>query len=95
MGYRLTGDHPLPSLCVKHLRGADRAVVAFVEDTAWVLLVGPHHEGIRAADVYARLYELLGLDVAQGARTKPPCCDETGEPPQLLEIETDPLNVKA
>ncbi len=70
-------------------------MVAFVEDTAWVLLVGPHDEGDRVADVYARLYELLGVDVPQGARTKPHCCGETGEPPQLSETETDPFNVRA
>ena len=42
LGYRLTGAEPLPQLCVKHLRGSDRAVVAFEEQVAWVLLVGPH-----------------------------------------------------
>ncbi|MBW0118946.1 hypothetical protein, partial [Pseudonocardia abyssalis] len=45
LGYRLTGDEPLPNLCVKHLRGNDRVVVAFSGDEAWVLLVGPHTDG--------------------------------------------------
>jgi len=45
LDYRLTGLDPLPSLCAKHLRGSDRAVVAFANDDAWVLLVGPHAAG--------------------------------------------------
>lgn len=89
MGYRLTGEHPLTSLCVKHLRGADRAVVAFVDDAAWVLLVGPHDAGDAAVDVYSRLYEILGFEVPMGARTKPPCCGSQGEAPLLDEVETD------
>jgi hypothetical protein len=89
LGYRLTGEHPLSSLCVKHLRGTDRVVVAFVEDTAWILLVGPHEEGDRAADIYSRLYELLDLEPPRGERTKPPCCLDSGEGPQVSESETD------
>ena len=92
MGYRLTGDYPLPSLCVKHLRGADRVLVAFVQDKAWVLLVGPHNDGDRAADVYARLYELLGFEPPTDVRTKPPCCNDNGEPPELQDVEIDPFN---
>jgi hypothetical protein len=94
MGYRLTGDHPLASLCVKHLRGADRAVVAFVDDSAWVLLVGPHDEGDVATNIYGRLYELLGIEAPSNPRTKPPCCDESGEPSRLDEIETDAFVAK-
>jgi len=92
LGYRLTGDHPLPSLCVKHLRGADRVVVAFVQDRAWVLLVGSHDDGDRAADVYARLYKLLGFEPPPGARSKPPCCSANGEPPELQDVEIDPFS---
>jgi hypothetical protein len=33
----------LERLCVRHLRGADRVVVAFEDDTrAWVILVDAH-----------------------------------------------------
>ncbi len=89
MGYRLTGDQPLASLCIKHLRGADRVVVAFVEDQAWVLLVGPHAQGERAADVYAQLYDILGLPRPEGERSKPPCCGENAKPPALKEADVD------
>ena len=88
----MSGDHPLPSLCVKHLRGKDRVVVGFVDDQAWVLLVGPHQAGDEATDVYSRLYGLLGFEVPEGERSKPSCCDGTGDAPVLLEIETDTFN---
>jgi len=40
---RLSGDSPIDHLCVKHLRGSLRVVVAFeTPNRAWVLLVGPH-----------------------------------------------------
>lgn len=94
MGYRLTGQHPLPSLCVKHLYGTDRVVVAFRGDEAWVLLVGPHASGDRATDVYGRLYALLGFDPPRGERRKPPCCNDDGTPPELDEVETDPFNAR-
>ena len=89
LGYRLTGAEPLPRLCVKHLRGSDRVVVAFEGETAWVLLVGPHEEGNRRADIYAALYALAGVEGPHEARTKPPCCDADDEPPQL---DVDTLN---
>jgi hypothetical protein len=81
LGYRVTGPEPLPRLCVKHLRGPDRVVVAFEHaELAWVLLVGPH--GDPGIDVYDRLYELAGIRPPNGrARTKPSCCDTTGSAP--------------
>jgi hypothetical protein len=74
LGYRVTGPEPLPRLCVKHLRGADRVVVAFESDMlAWILLVGPH--GDPDLDVYDRLYELAGIKPPNSrTRTKPSCC---------------------
>ena len=36
LAYRLTGNEPLPRLCVQHLRAKDRVVVAFEGPTAWV-----------------------------------------------------------
>jgi hypothetical protein len=75
MGYRLTGNDPVDQLCVKHLRGSIRVVVAFVpEDAAWVLLVGPHDARDPATDIYAELWQLLGVERPAGERTKPPCC---------------------
>lgn len=83
LGYRLTGAAPLPQLCVKHLRGSDRVVVAFENETAWILLVGPHEEGDRRADIYTALYVLAGVEGPQSPRTKPPCCDEQAQGPVL------------
>ena len=83
LAYRLTGDEPLPRLCVQHLRAHDRVVVTFEGSTAWVLLVGPHDEGSRRADVYTAPYQLAGVDLPEGPRTKPPCCDEDEQPPAV------------
>lgn len=71
LDYRLTGADPLPRLCCKHLRGRDRAVVAFADADAWVLLVAPHAAGDTAADVYGDLYELAGVSRPTQPRTKP------------------------
>jgi len=85
LAYRLTGDVPLSRLCVKHLRAALRVVVAFESPRrACVLLVGAHDAADPGLDVYTELYELLGAAPPEGAsRTKPPCCDDDGEPPGL------------
>lgn len=91
LDYRLSGASPLPSICVKHLRAADRAVVAFSQDRAWVLLVGPHDRGDHAADVYASLYALLDLSAPEQPRTKPPCCDGADQSPTLAEADIDSL----
>jgi hypothetical protein len=89
--YRLTGGQPLPSLCVKHLRGKDRVVVGFASGEAWVLLVGPHDAGDAAADVYTRLYELAGVPPPTQPRSKPPCCGDSARPPDLDEPVIDDL----
>jgi len=40
LAYRLAGDPPLDHLCVKHLEGHLRVIVAFESDErAWILLV--------------------------------------------------------
>ena len=85
LAYRLTGPVPLSRLCVKHLRAALRVVVAFEPpQRACVLLVGPHNAADPGLDVYAELYEFLGAAPPDGAsRTKPPCCDDDGQPPGL------------
>ncbi|MEV4311281.1 hypothetical protein [Actinocrispum sp. NPDC049592] len=82
LGYRVTGPEPLPRLCVKHLRGSDRVVVAFESSTlAWILLVGPHGTD-PDLDVYDRLYELAGIRPPNAhTRTKPSCCTPTGAAP--------------
>jgi hypothetical protein len=91
LGYRVTGPEPLPRLCVKHLRGPDRVVVAFESvELAWVLLVGPH--GDPGMDVYDRLYELARIRPPNGrTRTKPICCDTTGSAPVAAAEIVDDL----
>jgi hypothetical protein len=43
LSYRLSGEPPVSHVCVKHLRGSLRVVVAFESPRkAWILLVGPH-----------------------------------------------------
>ena len=85
LAYRLTGPVPLSRLCVKHLRATLRVVVAFESpQRACVLLVGPHSAADPGLDVYAELYELLGITSPDGAsRTKPPCCNDADQPPGL------------
>jgi hypothetical protein len=84
LNYRLSGDDLLSRICVAHLSGALRVVVAFsAHDVATILLVGPHDDQDPFIDVYSQLYELAGLAEPPAARrTKPPCCEaENGEPP--------------
>lgn len=88
LGYRLTGEAPVDHICVKHLRGSLRVVVAFETNRrAWILLVGPHDDHDPILNVYAELYRLLGAEPPPGSgRAKPPCCDQAeGEPPILGE----------
>lgn len=87
LAYRLTG-HELDHLCVVHLVGLLRVIVAFeTTEIAYVLLVGDHDERYPALDVYQRLYELVGHPPSgQEARTKPPCCGEKESPPFAPEL---------
>jgi mRNA-degrading endonuclease RelE of RelBE toxin-antitoxin system len=86
LAYRLSDQAPVDHLCVKHLSGSLRVVVAFeTPQRAWILLVGPHNDHDPVLNVYAELYRLLGAEPSPDARrTKPPCCDETGELPPVL-----------
>ncbi len=82
LAYRLSGDF-LDHLCVIHLTGQMRVIVAFESpEIAYVVLIG-NHDRDRPPDVYQQLYELAGHQPSdQAGRRKPPCCDtETGEPP--------------
>jgi len=79
-GYRLAGDD-LDKLCVVHLWGHWRLVLAFPEvDVAVVVDVGQHLDNDRRRDVYTRLYDALDVDPPNEPRYKPPCCDESGPP---------------
>lgn len=86
LAYRLRGQAPIDHLCVKHLSGSLRVVVAFdTPHRAWILLAGPHDDQDPILNVYAELYRLLDAEPQPDAgRHKPPCCDETEELPPVL-----------
>jgi len=94
LAYRLAGDEPLEHLCVKHLAGQLRVVVAFESaDVAWVLLVGLHQDSDPGIDVYTELYSLAGFEAPPATkRTKPPCCDADGVAPLLAEGASELAN---
>lgn len=96
LGYRATGPEPLPRLCVKHLRGPDRVVVAFPSpDVVWVLLVGPHDDD-PGRNLYDVLYEMAGVrPKLSEKRTKPPCCSDAGTPPLADADLVDDLVARA
>jgi len=83
LAYRLSGGL-LDHLCVAHLIGTMRVIVAFESaEVAYVVLVGNHDDSRPPLDVYQQLYAQAGQEPPdQAGRAKPPCCDtETGEPP--------------
>lgn len=83
LAYRLSGDL-LDHLCVVHLAGTMRVIVAFESaEIAYVVLIGDHDRKQPPLDVYQQLYALSGHEPPdQAGRSKPPCCDsETGQPP--------------
>lgn len=92
MDYRLTG-HSVEHLCVAHLAGPLRAVVAFMSaESAAILLVAPHADRDPGIDVYTQLYALAQLETSPGGqRTKPPCCSEDGNPPMAEAEALDDL----
>ena len=86
LAYRLSGPAPVDYLCVKHISGPLRVVVAFeTPHRAWILLVGPHDDRDPALNVYAEPYRLLGMEPpSEAGRDKPPCCDQTADLPPVL-----------
>lgn len=61
-----------------------------------MLLVGPHRDNDPRSDVYAALYELVGVEPEDRAkRTKPSCCDDDGAPPEVALAEVDALVSRA
>jgi hypothetical protein len=86
LGYRLSGPTPVDHICVKHLRDSLRVVVAFEgQQRAWILLVGRHDDQDPVLNVYAQLYQLLGVEPPDSAgRDKPPCCDQSTDLPPVL-----------
>ena len=92
LSYWLAGDPPIDHLCVKHLDGNLRVIVAFESDErAWVLLVGEHDESAGATSIYDELYSLLGVEAPDTKRTKPPCCDEFDLLPPVLDSIIDSI----
>jgi hypothetical protein len=93
LAYRLSGPTPIDHLCVKHLSGALRVVVAFeTPERAWVLLVGSHDDKDPILNVYSELYRLIGaIPPDNVGRDKPPCCDEPEEAPVLGTAITEIL----
>src|SRR5260370_14309186 len=92
--YRLSGERPIDHICVKHLLGSLRVVVAFESPRrAWILLGGPHDDQDPVLNVYAELFRLLGTEPQRDSgRDKPPCCDKShGEPPRLADALADIL----
>ncbi len=71
LAYRLSGQEPVNHLCVRHLGGSLRVIVAFeTPRRAWILLIGPHDDQDPVLNVYAELYRLLGCCYAIGRSPK-------------------------
>jgi hypothetical protein len=73
LAYRLSGDL-LDHLCVVHLIGALRVMVAFESaKVAYVILFGNHDDSQPPLDVYRQLYAAAGHEpLDQAGRDKPP-----------------------
>ena len=83
-GYRLAGA-PLDHVCCRHLYGSDRLLTAWpAPEHAVILAVGRHDRS--ALDVYELLLAAVAVAVPAEERTKPPCCDELGEPPADAQV---------
>ncbi len=83
-GYRLAGA-PLHYVCCRHLYGSDRLLTAWpAPELAAILGVGPHDRS--APDAHQLLLAALAVDVPAEERSKPPCCDELGQPPADAQV---------
>ncbi len=72
-------------MCCRHLYANDRLLTAWpAPEHAVILAVGPHDRS--ALDIYQLLLAALAVDVPAEQRTKPPCCDELGEPPADAQV---------
>lgn len=84
--YRLSGEG-IEHICSVQLYGRHRVLICFPDDESIVvLLVGEHLRDDPELDVYRSLYRLLELPEPPVERTKPPCCDDTGEAPVGPEL---------
>jgi hypothetical protein len=57
---------------------------------AVVVVVAPHDRS--GADVYDRLLGALGIEGPVVERSKPPCCDEAGQPPAQPDLAAAAVN---
>jgi hypothetical protein len=89
LDYRLTGAR-LNRFCVRHLYGRWRAVVAFETARRSCIIALGQHRDDHPFDIYAQLYELLGEQVPTGRRSKPACCERSGQP-ATIEGKLDDL----
>jgi hypothetical protein len=88
-GCRLAGA-TVERLCVVHLYGLCRLLLAFPDsDPAVVIDVGEHLANDPARDIYARLYEVMGVAPTDKPRTKPPCCDDARQSPWTSDLVDD------
>jgi len=72
-------------VCCRHLYGSDRLLTAWpAPEHAVILTVGPHDRSAR--DVYELLLAAVVVEVSAEERSKPPCCDELGEPPADAQV---------
>lgn len=95
LDYRMTG-HTVERLCVRHLHGAWRVIVAFPSPRrAAIVLIGQHLDRVPELDVYRQLYELAGITTPSSAqRGKPPCCGSDDAAPEWA-AELDDLVQRA
>lgn len=74
-------------LFVVHIYGTWRLLLAFPEsDLAVVIDVGEHLANDANRDIYARLYEVVGMTPPDEPRTKPACCDDADRPPAASDL---------
>ena len=77
--YALSGPKSLSNLCVLHLRNGWRIVVAFpsLHEVA-IVMIDRHHS---SNDPYVKLAKQLRIELYEGTKNKPPCCDAAALPP--------------
>lgn len=77
--YALSGPEPLSNLCVRHLRNGWRIVVAFPSlNEVAIVMVDRHHS---SNDPYVKMAKQLRIELYEGTKNKPPCCDAAALPP--------------
>jgi hypothetical protein len=86
-GVRLTGA-ALSAICRLDLYGPWRLLTVFEAPDRCILLVVAEHT--RTENPYQLIYDVLGISVPTGPRTKPACCDNHGQPPVDADLAARP-----